>query len=988
MIKLRGVNKFFNRGRENEIHVVNDLSLELSESGMVAIFGKSGCGKTTLLNLIGGLDFAQKGEILVGGEDISKNTDTQRNKYIGYVFQNYNLSRGETCYDNVAAALRLCGMKDEEEIKKRVFASLRCVGMENYAKRLPDTLSGGQQQRIAIARAIVKNPPVILADEPTGNLDSANTVMIMDLLKKISREHLVILVTHEENLVDYYCDRVIELSDGKVTSDRINPSASGLKKRDKNDIFLGELDRIEYENENAVVEYYGDAPASPIKLKIINSGGRMFLKLESETVQFIDESSEIKLREGVFEEEKSDSPFGERLDLSELPPVKSERCGRLFSLKASIKSGYRENFKKEKRGKRALRRCMALFSAVVVFMSALFGTAFRDIKEADGSYNHNVFYLYTPDGAVSDKLTSADENASGIDYIRLVNATPSGDQSIYFHTGSFETFKDNYFSSSFGTNAVFLDDSLAEDLTLIAGKRELKDGEILITSKVADELVDLSTLGYIKKREDLIGLISLMMVNGRSVSIAGIVDSNESAVYFNELTMAKYTYSSVVGTSLVKLASDYGISLNDGECILAIRSARENVLYPKENGELKINGLSLTVKEIRKGSENYSAWLLENGIEKLDGHYEYFLAEIKEENPAITEGSALEAMVEERMNERYFEFYDYYYSEIDEYLNDIYFFQRGEFYLWLYFEKDVEKAKYGLLPEEYYQALCYKNANGRYPTKDEFNAVRYDLPLIINDLAEYENLYAEEFYRYSYNSPNIYSSVYLLSENDYINASKRLGETDPSAKADDEYIYVKDIAIDESITVYEGSYYYTLIHSSDPEKTAAFLAESFADLQSPYDYMPTVLTPDDIRQNTIRDSVEKILKNLLTLVIVLTLMCLCMYFIMRSALMKRVKEVGIMRAIGVSKRNLTFKFFIESAVIATLTVCVGFLISSGFIALCSASSSLVSEIFYYPLWLCLSVFVLVNSMAILFGILPLLLLLRRTPSEILSKYDI
>ncbi len=987
MIKLVGVNKFFNKGRENEIHVVNDLTLELGERGMVAIFGKSGCGKTTLLNLLGGLDTAENGEILIGSKPISEDTDAKRNKHIGYVFQNYNLSRGETCYDNISASLRLCGMKDEAEIRKRVYASLRCVGMENYAMRMPDTLSGGQQQRIAIARAIVKNPPVILADEPTGNLDSANTVMIMDLLKKISREHLVILVTHEENLVDYYCDRVIELSDGKIISDRENLSAFGLKTRDKNDIFLGELDKVEYENENAVIEYYGDSPLSPIKLKIINSGGRLFLKLDTDTVQFIDEASEIKLRDGVFEADNTGGAGADALDLSELPPIKNGKCGRLFSLKSSIKSGYRENFKKEKRGKRALRRCMALFSAVVVFMSALFGTAFRDISKAEGSYNHNVFYLYTPDGTVSDKLLAANEDTTGIDYIRLVSATPSGDSSIYFHTGSFETFKNNGFSSSFGTNAVFLAESLAKDLPLLSGKRELGESEILITSKVADELVELSTLGYIKKREDLLGLISLMMINGRSVSIAGIVESEESSVYFNEMTIAKYT-NSTVGTPFIKLASDYSLTANDGECILAVRSARDGVEYPKVSDSLKINGIPLTLTEIRADSENYGAWLKKNGIEKLDSHTEYFLAEIKKENPTVTDENVLNSLVSQRANERYFEFYDYYYSEFKSYLNETYFFRRGEFYLWLYFEKNIEKAKYNLLPEEYYQALCYKDKEGKYPTKEEFNTLKYTLPLIINDLAEYEKLYFDEFNAYSYSSPNIYSSVYLLSEKDFMEATRRLGETHPSAKPDDIYLYSKDIAIDSEITVYDSSINYTLIHSTSPEKTAAFLKESFSDLNTPYDYMPTLLTPDDVRENVISESVDRILRNLLTLAVVLTLMCLCMYFIMRSALMKRTREIGIMRAIGVSKRNLTFKFFIESAVISSLTICLGFIISSAFILLCTAASPLVSEIFYYPAWLCVSVFCLINLMAILFGILPLIILLRKTPSEILSKYDI
>ena len=228
MISIRSLNKYFNKGRQNEIHVINNVNLELPEKGMVAIFGKSGCGKTTLLNVIGGLDRFQSGSLTLDGQDIRRDTDGVRNRLVGYIFQNYNLNKEESCFDNVADALRLCGMTDRAEIETRTMAALANVGMDHYRARTPDTLSGGQQQRIAIARAIVKNPRIILADEPTGNLDETNTILIMDLLKQISRDHLVLLVTHEANLVDYYCDRVIELRDGCVTGVRDNEGANGF----------------------------------------------------------------------------------------------------------------------------------------------------------------------------------------------------------------------------------------------------------------------------------------------------------------------------------------------------------------------------------------------------------------------------------------------------------------------------------------------------------------------------------------------------------------------------------------------------------------------------------------------------------------------------------------------------------------------------------------------------------------------------------------
>ena len=427
MIRIQGLHKFYNKGKQNELHVIDDVSLDLPEKGMVAIFGKSGCGKTTLLNVIGGLDRFAEGSLTIERNDIRENTDVIRNQYVGYIFQNYNLNKAESCFDNVADALRLCGMTDAGEIESRVMAALAGVGLEKYAKRTPDTLSGGQQQRIAIARAIVKNPRIILADEPTGNLDEANTVMIMDLLKEIAKDHLVLLVTHEENLVDFYCDRVIELQDGKVTSIRENQSADGFSARDKNDIFLGELEKREIASESAEIEYYGELPTAPIKLRIVNNAGKLYVQIGTEKVQILDESSEIKLREGVYKEKKSENERRESFDMSRLPPVEGTKFGRLFSFKSSLKSGYIANFRGGRKKKGALRGCLCLFSAVIVLMSAIFGSAFRDLIDAKNAYNHNVFYIAAQDAAVSAKLNAAVSDANtGIDFVRLASYLRTG----------------------------------------------------------------------------------------------------------------------------------------------------------------------------------------------------------------------------------------------------------------------------------------------------------------------------------------------------------------------------------------------------------------------------------------------------------------------------------------------------------------------------------------------------------------------------------
>ena len=220
MIEVRHLDKYYAKGSQKEVHAVRDTTLQLPDTGIVALFGASGCGKTTLLNIIGGLDTADSGEVLLDGARVTPKATETRNRHIGYIFQNYHLIADETVYENVALSLRLCGVTDDTEIEKRTMAALEAVEMEMYCRRLPGTLSGGQQQRVAIARALVKNPHLILADEPTGNLDEQNTVMVMELLRQVARDHLVLLVTHEHDLLPYYCDRIIEISDGTVVSER------------------------------------------------------------------------------------------------------------------------------------------------------------------------------------------------------------------------------------------------------------------------------------------------------------------------------------------------------------------------------------------------------------------------------------------------------------------------------------------------------------------------------------------------------------------------------------------------------------------------------------------------------------------------------------------------------------------------------------------------------------------------------------------------
>ena len=199
--------------------VFKNINVNLEEGKMYAILGHSGCGKTTFLSLLGGLDTPTKGEILFNGENIENyGLATHRKNNVSFIFQSYNLIGHISIQDNVEMALTLSNVKKKER-RKIAREALKSVGLLEHAHKRPNQLSGGQMQRVAIARSLVNNPDIILADEPTGALDSNTSKQIMDLIQKIASDKLVIMVTHNQDLAYQYATRVIEVKDGKVVSD-------------------------------------------------------------------------------------------------------------------------------------------------------------------------------------------------------------------------------------------------------------------------------------------------------------------------------------------------------------------------------------------------------------------------------------------------------------------------------------------------------------------------------------------------------------------------------------------------------------------------------------------------------------------------------------------------------------------------------------------------------------------------------------------------
>lgn len=226
MLKLRNIVKDYVTD-DIITHALKGVTVNFRKQEFVSILGQSGCGKTTLLNIIGGLDRYTKGDLLINGKSTKeykdRDWDTYRNHSIGFVFQTYNLISHQNILKNVELALTISGVSKEER-RQRAYEALRVVGLKGMEKKKPNQLSGGQCQRVAIARALINNPEILLADEPTGALDSETSIQIMDLLKEVATDRLVIMVTHNPDLAKAYSTRIIRMSDGLLTSDS-NPFA-------------------------------------------------------------------------------------------------------------------------------------------------------------------------------------------------------------------------------------------------------------------------------------------------------------------------------------------------------------------------------------------------------------------------------------------------------------------------------------------------------------------------------------------------------------------------------------------------------------------------------------------------------------------------------------------------------------------------------------------------------------------------------------------
>lgn len=569
MIKVTNLNKTFDINSSNKIKAVDNISITLPDTGLVALFGKSGSGKSTLLNSIGGLDKFDSGQIQVEEFDIKrynpKQTDEMRNKYIGYIFQSYNLLEDCTVFDNVKKALDVVGLKNKEEVSKRVDEALRSVSMLQYKRRDIKALSGGQQQRVAIARALVKTPKIIIADEPTGNLDDKNTIAVMDILKQISQNCLVILVTHEPKLVEFYADYIVEMQDGKVINEKVAKETRRLEYKNSRNIYLKDMKLKSGNFENSEINLFTESENFPeVKLNIVFREGELYLKADADNIKInlLDKNSEIQfLDESYQKRDIGDDGNTAFINESVLKPIEKKDISKSVTwLESTKEAGKFILMRKNTFNRIAMVILFFMGLASVVLSGFISGAIFVNKNEYIESHEKAVT-VSIKNSSDYNKLI-ADKNVEHI----LLNS--SENYTATANTAKIDLSIIEYNKRQNTINVPVAPISLAKKSHLKKGKMPEKINEILLTQNLIDEYYDYTKANYIKI-PDIIGrrvtFPNMNMV--MEFVVVGVLNYDYSMVFIPNETLVYSNSQNISNRGTEKITLNDSVMPNDNVSI-------------------------------------------------------------------------------------------------------------------------------------------------------------------------------------------------------------------------------------------------------------------------------------------------------------------------------------------------------------------------------------------------------------------------------------
>lgn len=583
MIKIEKLDKYFNKGKSNENHVLKEVSLELGDRGLVCILGESGSGKTTLLNTIGGLDTFKSGTVKVDDVVLQKyeqrKIERLRNQKFGYIFQNYYLLQDYTVAYNVKLALNVFDLTEEQK-DERVDYVLEALGMARYKKKRISQLSGGQQQRVSIARALVKSPEIILADEPTGNLDEENTLKTMSILKSISKECLVILVSHEKAIAKFFADRIIEIQDGEIRKDYTNDPSGGYQKIDDSNIYLKDMEQQKVEEDFIDLSLYRekmglDDPEVPgegkLHINLAWKDGKLYIQTEDnvELVLTGEEAGCVMVNES---RPKLDQSQVEEVSYH-LPKLKAGRSMGLPS--RQIWKLACENIKMLGKKHRFIVGILLVTSILLVIALADFMMQ-HDInkQEVVTQDSHYVTIQLEPMDGDESEVSKAVQKyceetlTSDIKYNALQQGTLNLSYDGFRQLNQVNAKIDNF-------SAVDYDELKEEDLVcgrLPKNRKEMViDKWLLSTFQKSGSVV----ASLYNKEESLLGLKVVTTISNLQLEIVGVSDTQEPSVYVSPY---------------VAFCMNYG-----DKNIMSDEELRQ--AYPKEYGDVKLKGNQILVDE-------------------------------------------------------------------------------------------------------------------------------------------------------------------------------------------------------------------------------------------------------------------------------------------------------------------------------------------------------------------------------------------------------
>ena len=578
MIQLNNLHKYYNKGKQNEIHVINGTTLSLPERGFVCILGESGSGKTTLLNTMGGLDDFKQGSLSIAGETLqhysSSKIDKIRTKHCAYIFQNYYLLQEHTVEYNIHLALDMYTLSEEEK-QSRIDYVLQAVDMQKYKKRVVSRLSGGQQQRIAIARALVKAPEIIFADEPTGNLDEANTMRVMQILKKVSETCLVVMVTHEKRLASFFADRIIHITNGRVDSDTVCETTGTCSYTKDATFYLHEYEERTIKSDNIHIHCYtneNDLP--PLTLRLIYDNGSYYLKADNATnITFLTDANDRQLlfeqRPVLSEEEVEQFDYAlEQLSSTKLPSLSLKEIFRLAWQNLKL-LGKQQFF--------LVVSFLVMAVLLVLTIADIMTLNSIDIRTAIHNDSHyltvnveknkgaeNLIYQQYFDTMLDTLLEHVSANDIQFDF--------STDLSyVYDH---FTQIKD---VSGLLTGYCFAPLSRLDESTLVYGRMPSAVNEIVIDLRVLENFLSQDTIlaQLIPNPQYFIGKQLTVAKKDWTITVTGICDSGEPDIYldkFTRLSLSSWVSQRTAGLSSLQQAipNEYtDITLAENEALVS-----------------------------------------------------------------------------------------------------------------------------------------------------------------------------------------------------------------------------------------------------------------------------------------------------------------------------------------------------------------------------------------------------------------------------------